>query len=265
MKVLVVCIQRTRSSFLIDAISQYYNLNNFWEPFGGSALVDAMALTSKNKNKKTLYEEYISVTKDLVDKTVYIDNFAAKAFTTSVLDWQKFNISRDNLDPDYTKITKDHILDFYSHYKVDMYDQVFVTKRKNMVDLYCSFYHAKQNSTFILYEKEEKKAKIYSAKNKILPSDYPFIKWWLVNEKVHDLITNKILNLRDNVTVLEYESMPDYVNTHFPNIKSTVIKTENNYQKNIKNYNQICEDFDRAKKDLQEQGVFDLLEKLFSQ
>lgn len=262
MKILVYGSPRTRSSYLLDVLCQNYNLANYFEPYGIQMVDEIKTRIPFHKLHIELWDAFKQKTKDMTLALSKQDNFGCKFFSGNLVNWVNYTPNVLNPNPDYTKLTKDEFIDAFDFHGINMYDQIFFTYRENLADQYCSYQHAEQHSTFLFKQGQEKLAKIYAPKSKAITYTYFDLKFWVFSAIVFDVFTEQIIKRKNNVTVLEYNQIPDYVKTNFPNITSKLVENCYDYKLTITNYNQIFDDVSKAKEELNAEGVIQHLREL---
>lgn len=248
MKLLIFGSPRTRTSYLLDVLCQHYNIKNFREPYTGQLVTESRNFEIyKSKNKE--------VTNNLKDQ----DNFGLKIFTDALIDWDFF---RENAD--YRKLTKQSIMDIYDIHNLNMYDQIYITYRKNSVDRFCSFTRAFSQNKFIFRKGQENSIKFYSPKNVNLEYSYQNLKVSLLTDILHNQLSKEIMQRKHNAICLEYDEIKNFVTSNYPNIESQCVESFYDYKNTLKNYNQICDDFDKAKLELEQEGAIEVVSTLFN-
>lgn len=248
MKLLIFGSPRTRTSYLLDVLCQHYNIKNFREPYTGRIVTEC-------KNFETYKNKNIEITNKLKKE----NNFGLKIFTDALIDWELF---RENAD--YSNLTKQSIMDIYDIHNLDMYDQIYITYRKNSVDRFCSFTRAFSQNKFIFRKGQENSIKFYSPKNINLEYKYSNLKLFLFTDILHNQLIKYLTKRKNNITCLEYAEVKTFVNTNFPTIESQCVESFYDYKNTLKNYNQICDDFIRAKLELEQERAVELISTLYN-
>lgn len=228
MKIAVLGIPRTRSSYLIDVVSNNFNLNNQFEIYQD---LQGGCWNSKNwTNKENYWELYknkiITVTNDLFEK----NNFSIKIFSNVLL------------SPDYKCIFED-----IQFLRLNEYNTIYYLYRDNIYDLIISQLTARRNKKF-LYSKEDLinlDTYYYSLdllQNKILRE----IDYILITITIHKKIKEYLLRKNINFIELEYQEIPTYITNNFSNVE-TIYKEHNINYSYVKNYKEVCEYIDYRK------------------
>lgn len=246
MKLLIFGSPRSRTSYLLDVLCQYYNIKNFREPYTGQ-------LAAESNNFETYKFKCQEVTNSLKNQ----DNFGLKIFTAALINWDFFRE-----DANYRTLTKESIMDMYDIHNLDMYDKIYITYRKNSVDRFCSFTRAFSQNKFIFRKGQENSIKFYSPKNVNLEYNYQSLKVSLLTDMLHNELIKQIIQRKNNVICLEYNEIKNFVSTNYPNIETQCVESFYDYKNKLKNYNQICDDFNKAKLELEQEGAVESISTL---
>jgi len=248
MKLLIFGSPRTRTSYLLDVLCQHYNIRNFREPYTGQ-------LVTESKD----FEVYKYKNKEVTNRLKTQDNFGVKVFTDALIDWYFFTENAD-----YSKLTKQSIMDMYDIHNIDMYDQVYITYRNNSIDRFCSFTRAFSLNKFIFRKGQENSIKFYSPKNVNLEYKYKDLKLSLFTDILHTQLIKQIMQRKNNTICLEYDEIKPFVNFNYSNVESQCVESFYDYKNTLKNYNQICDDFTKARLELEQAGAIELVSTLFT-
>lgn len=254
MKILIFGTVRTRSSYLLDVLSQYHNLTNLFEPYAIEVKVSNKLLFRRPDQAWIKYKEELnSITKNISSD----DNFGLKIFPSNTFNFWKYNfVYNKTLD---WNITKNDLLDVESTYNLSMYDQIFVLHRENFADLVCSYFHAW--STQFLYKKNEKiLVQTNKPKQKRLQFNYNKLKTIIIEDLIfqHHVINLQKTNL--SLIKLEYNNVPTYVKENYKNITSNLLESNYDYKNTISNYDEILENIQKIKTESEIEELKSMLE-----
>lgn len=233
MRILNFGLPRTRSSFLIDVLAKAYDLDNLYEPYHNPIINKVI---EKNLQGDDRWIDSCRQTLELTNSLKIKDNFVCKLFPDALFNiFKKLdgnNFIFDNTD--YHNIEKS--------YNISMYDKIYVTYRKNYVDLVCSFLHASKHQNFLYSEKNKNLIKFHSPKNTNLNYTKHHLIRLALTFYFFEHYLNELKKLND-VIILEYNEIPEFVNKEFSGIKSELVESQFDYKNKIKNYVQLSEDF----------------------
>lgn len=196
MKILVLGLPRSRSNFVTAAFAEFYGVPNLMEPYW--YLRDV--------------QNYSSFVNGYTAELLNIPNFVCKL--------QSSNISSDALNG-------------YAQFQFGMYDSIYITARKNVVDQIASLLVAKTNNAWAHYPREPLSIVFNRDKDKQLLQE--------IEIDIKKLIILKNQLAKDNIHVrtLYYEISEDWVKTHLGNPKTELKKSDYDYKKIISNYSEL--------------------------
>lgn len=196
MKILVLGLPRSRSNFVTAAFAEFYGVPNLMEPYW--YLRDV--------------QNYSSFVNGYTAELLNIPNFVCKL--------QSSNISSDALNG-------------YAQFQFGMYDSIYITARKNVVDQIASLLVAKTNNAWVNYPREPLSIVFNRDKDKQLLQE--------IEIDIKKLIILKNQLAKDNIHVrtLYYEISEDWVKTHLGNPKTELKKSDYDYKKIISNYSEL--------------------------
>lgn len=228
MKVLILGVPRTRSSYFIDIISKHFNLDNYFEIYQDLQNGSWRSRIWSNENYWDLYFDKIKkLTDDLINK----DNYSIKIFSNILI------------SPDLKQIFTD--IDFLQFKK---YDRVYFLYRKNIIDLIISQILARRINKF-LYTSENSipligyQEPLDLTQNKILRE----IDYIIASLIIHDKIKNYLIKEKINFVELEYNDIPDYLKNQFPKINSDYKEIGIDYSNVLKNYLEVAKHIELRK------------------
>ena len=274
MKILIYCQPRTRSSFLLDILCKHYNLKNYYEPY--SDLLNPSYHKTFNKSPDNVFQKYKQNGKEITERLKNTENFGVKLFAVCCYNYYKFaGIAARNsaIFPDKhtgtineksiigdPPLEKKDLINVIDHYNLDMYDKIYVLYRDEVEKL-ASNYHATYHERFIYRTEDIGFLKLYNTENKSLPT----IQEWKLKARILETVIFKynvelLKKKYNNLVMLDYKDIPNYVKENYPNIVSEHQETNFDY-KSLKKYDQLEELIKQYEKELK---VDELLETLLS-
>lgn len=244
MKVLILGTVRSRSSFLIDVICKHYNLQNLFEAY--RHIEDQVSKKVLFKYPDKLWPLYIKETIEYTNTLKEKDNFAIKIFPGQWLNCWKYNYHHVK-NVDWNLLPSD-IMDIKITHNIEMYDKIFILKRSNVVDYFCSYISARSRHRFLYNQNDTHIVNLYKKNAKHLVYDENQLKISIIEKLGIDYISDLLRKENIKFTELEYDDVPAYVSNNFPNITSELIDPGFNYQELILNYDQIKNDLEKTKK-----------------
>jgi phage terminase Nu1 subunit (DNA packaging protein) len=267
MKILIYSQQRTRSSFLLDVLCKHHNLTNYFEPY--SDILNASYHQCLDKSPSNVFKKYLQKSHEVTEKLKNTDNFGTKLFAASCHNLFKFigSSARNTQQMLYSfpksenlALEKADLVDVRKHYNLDMYDKIYILYRDE-VERLASNFHAENHDNFLFHADKKGWREFYSPENKSLPHLYDWkIKAKLLESVVFKYNIELLKRTYNNLTILDYKEVPNYVQQNYPNITSTHLETNFNY-KNLKKYNELEEIIRKCQEELK---VDELLTTLLS-
>jgi hypothetical protein len=196
MRILVLGLPRSRSNFVTAAFAEFYGVPNLMEPYW--YLRDV--------------QNYSSFVNGYTSQLLNTPNFVCKL--------QSSNISSDALNG-------------YAQFQFGIYDSIYITARKNVVDQIASLLVAKTNNAWAHYPREPLSIVFNQDNDKQLLQE--------IERDTKKLIILKNQLAKDNIHVrtLYYEISEDWVKTHLGNPKTELKKSDYDYKKIISNYSEL--------------------------
>jgi len=221
MKILVIGQPRSRSNYLASCLATHHGMRNRGEPYapayrslageGGKRLGQFAASAEK-------------ITETLRETTI---GFVCKIQTSNVVGHKL----------DVTDLKK------LEHFGFDMYDQIYITMRKNIVDQLCSLSVAFRKNAFVYKYTDD------TIPTNPGPGSFAFdpvtdIKRFngtdldmLKLRFIHSYIKNKELPVK----IIYYEDSPQWVADNLPNARTEMLETHFNYKEIFSNYAEMEE------------------------
>lgn len=197
MKIMLLSVPRSKSNFLTGAFAEFYGFPNLREPYINLGSNDL---------------DYSKKVKFVTDDLFKIQDFVCKLQSSNI---------------DYPPIT-------YNEFQFNMYNEIYITARKNITEQIASLLVAKSNDVWSS-PYTEKPASIMFDKTKHMH---------ILTEIEFDIkkliaLKNKLIKDNINVKTLYYEIIDDWVKDHLNNTKTVGQKSEYDYKKIISNYNEL--------------------------
>lgn len=242
MKILLYGVPRTRSSYLQDILAQNFNINNNGEPYNlsFSSVWDKTLFKKSDFLWKNWQKDFWSVTSNLENKK----DFIAKIFVAHTYNTYK-NLENKKLEP----------TDFIDIQKVFLsYDKVYILCRNNLVNNICSWYYAIENNLF--YNLKNTIPLINNNKTKKIKINYIIkdLRCFIIDNHILKYQIDNCLN-SVNYEIIDYDDIPKYVETNFPNRSSMFVDANYQYDKIISNYEQLIVDIENIKNELRSHHI----------
>ena len=212
MNLLLICLPRSRSWFMLNSLCSYYKLENCGEYF--------------NRLHHDYADNFVQYQKE--SRYFQPNNIGVKLFAQSLTS----NNFLRNFDAQLL------IQNFTETFNIFLYDKVIVLTRKNKTDQVASNLYAIHNKKFIYLSKLERK-------NDQLHIDLDdeknieIIKRSLINHIIIDLIKDTLKFSRVSFDYIDYDNVPKYLlSKNIPSYKH-FIDTKYVYQTLISNYEQL--------------------------
>lgn len=265
MKIFVMGMVRTRSSYLLDILCKYYNIKNEFEYYaGGRTENDAKTFF---KEHKIMFENYKKIVLKYTERLHTNNNFATKFFPTLGVNYLKLK-SRHSVtyppSPSYTFEVAD-FLDLQSYFRINEYDKIYFLYRKNLASGMASFLHGKSIQTRVNPEMNYKKGLIFEQNEKYLINLYnPKNKLYYTKEDVNmyvyeylllEMYERYLIGKNISFTKLEYDEIPKYVQENFPDVSSDYVETNYDYT-NFSNYKELEQDINDSLYTLKKDNSF---------
>ena len=205
MKQCIIGFPRSRSSILLETISIHYKI-----PILGE---DINELT----NRKTLSKHPSSgIYKSLLRNIIRSND--------GVLRLHPLQISR----PNWKEVS-------FDLFNFEQYDKIYFTFRESVSDILGSEFVAKQIGKFTYQSEDE----IVKNVPEMTFNDTKLVEEHVFSENLVKNLKEYLDNNSLKYTELFYNDIPKYIELNFPNTKSSHIETKYDYQKIIKNYDDI--------------------------
>lgn len=196
MKLLVLGLPRSRSNVITDSLAKFYNIPNLTEPYFN--VMDDIS--------------YAGRIDQLTNILLRNQDFVCKLQSTNI-----------SINP----------LDGYTQFQFKVYDGIYVTMRKNIVDQIASLIVATTNNSWAHYIKN--------------PTNITFVQnkhMYLLTELETDIKKMNILKnqlVKDNIIVktLYYETIEEWIQNNLNNVTSGFEKSNYDYKTIISNYNEL--------------------------
>ena len=253
MRVLILSTVRTRSSFFIDTVSKYYNLENLYEYYGH---LDFEVLGKTfYKKEEILWNKLKEIT---LEKTKLIDskdNYAIKVHPNNFINVFKYHHNY-GYKGSWNMNDKDDIMPL-SYLKLDSYDKIYYLTRNNFTDLYCSWMHGMSREK-LLYTEEDKALMNVHRSTMNINLDERIAKILLFDLIILDKLYEKFQKQNKDIIKLDYEETVPYTQKMFTGIESKYVDTKFDYKSLVKNYDQLSDQLNNVKEQLVKEINWDL-------
>ena len=220
MKICVIGHPRTRSSHLLETLSFYFKV-----PIIGEDLNDYY-------NKLTTVD-FVRTEVPVDEPLNYIRNFNILVKKTQRL---KDGVIR--IHPTQLSLlpANGQVFDF-SMFDFKQYDKIYITTRSNLSELVGSYIVSSLLNHFTYKSKDELYKNIKP--KTINPDQYYYIKMLMYSDLILTHLKAYFKKHKIECVELEYDTIPDYIETNFPGIVSSHIETNYDYSSLITNYTEI--------------------------
>lgn len=221
MKVATIGMPRTRSSYLLDLVSNKFNLENNFESY--QDLLQGSWRSRLWIKDSSYWDSYIRKASVLTNKLFAEDNFSIKIFSNVLI------------SPDL----KNHVTNF-EFLRLHDYDLLFFLHRNNIIDLVVSQLTARRIKKFLYTH--DNVININSYKDPLNLSDNKIIReidYILVTYKYHFFFRGYIEKSNLKIIDLEYSDIPDYAKRNFSDVESVYKNNDIEYSKILENYDEV--------------------------
>lgn len=212
MNLLLICLPRSRSWFMLNSLCSYYKLDNLGEYF--------------NRLHHTYTDDFVQYQNQC--RHFQPNNIGVKLFAERLVSKNFLrNFDNQSLIQNFTEV-----------FNINLYDKVILLTRKNKTDQVASTLYAIHNKKFIYLSKLEKKNnQLYIDLDD--EKNIEIINKGLINHIMIDLIKNTLELYKIPFDCIDYDNVPSYlVSKNIPAYKH-FIDTKYAYQTLISNYNQL--------------------------
>ena len=206
MRILLLSLPRSRSNFLTEAFAESYGFPNLREPY-------------INLDPDDL--DYSKKVKLVTDDLLKIQDFVYKLQSSNIND---------------SPIT-------YNEFQFNMYDEIYITARKNITEQIASLLVAKTNNVWTQYTKDLVSMADPRMHHIVFDKTKHMKLLTEIEIDIKKLIILKNQLIKDNIKVktLYYEIIDDWAKDHLNNPKTEFEKSDYDYKKIIANYNELEE------------------------
>lgn len=241
MKVIILGALRTRSSYLLNSVCKFYNLEQKWEPYDN--LMREVSDKSFFKNEQILWSNYKQETCNLTKLLLANDNFALKFFSLASFNFYKVQQSLIK-NKEFYFIAED-VLDLQKNIQIERYDQIYFLTRNDYKNNIISYLFGSGRKLLFL---EEYKHLIKSYDKPVyLHYNKIDLQLMLIQNLLLEVFEKQLRERRLDYTKLDYEEVPNFVSTNFDNIRSDYVETKYDYKKIVKNYDEILNVIEESK------------------
>lgn len=214
MKICIIGIPRSRSSILLETISEFYNIKILGEH-------------DINSLEIRYGEEYINAMRSMLEKN--------SNFSTGVIRFHPLQMIANR---------PFRILNF-DWFKFDQYDKIFFTYRKSISDNIASNLVATKINKFTYKSKDEIKTNLGSFE--FTQEDYYHVRDYYRSIHVMEQLKEYLKLYELKWTDLDYDEIPRYIQNNYPGIIVSHVETKYQYDKIISNFNDIIKIYNETK------------------
>jgi len=251
MKIIILGTLRTRSSYLLNALSKNYNLKDKWEPY--EDLMREKTHKTLRNDPDSVWPIYKKATIEMTENFMREDNFVLKLFShaffnSNKIEWELMKGRSFILD-------SNDMLDLDTHFNLSHYDSIYFLTRKDYVNNVCSYLFG-ENTKLLYTVRERNIIKLYR-RPMFLHYKKLHLQIMIIKNMLMEVFEKKLIETSLPYTKLDYDDVPNYVKNTFPNITNDFVETNFDYKSLIKNYDQIVNIIEEEK--LKFQPVIDNL------
>lgn len=246
MKIAIIGMTRTRSSFLLDVMCRAYNAENLFEHYGKNT-PDKFVHKFIKKDENIIWKKYQLEAKKETDYLFSnYESFGTKIFPALFMNFNKMFINVSNKPLSYS-FDKTDLMDLNLYFNLNQYDKVVLLHRDNLTDLLCSHWYAVQINKFLHVKEDKEQIVHYKPKSKLYLTT--------ANEIVLKAGINSYLTLKhipaylDKLGIkydqVEYNEVPEYVKKNYPQVESMFVDTEFDYRNGILNYKELEKEIEK--------------------
>lgn len=226
MNILLVSRPRTRSTLLINALTQFYNLENKDESY--KFCHGKLSNLTIDNSRFEIFSNCIKVS---TEENFKQNNFAIKLFPRMLIP-NSYEIQL----LDFFNLRFINNLSYFTN--IRKYDKVYFLTR-DIVDSVCSWAYSNYIGTFNFYDNETLQLK----KQQIKPIEINLLndsslKFYILECAIQNHL-NIFLEQNIEYTILNYNDIPDYVKTNLIGYSSKTLDAQLSYCELIRNYSEI--------------------------
>lgn len=224
---------RTRSSYLLSSLISAYNLTSKWEPYDD--LQNDIYYTTLKKDPKDLWSKYITASKSLTSDLVKTDNFILKLHSHAFFNCYKIlDACRKN---NLFRLDSSDSLELKDHIDISQYDKIYFLTRQDYISNICSYLFGTIKHKLYLGDMH----KIIPHHNKPITLSYNMyeLQTLLIQNMLLPVFEKRLIETNLKYTKLDYNDVPAYIDTQYPDTTSSYTETKFNYKNLLRNYDQI--------------------------
>lgn len=236
MKILIIGRPRTRSTLLINTLSNFYKLSDRDEHY--------KYILGKLNNNLNGIDYAKSHIKTFTQKLFSEDNFVIKLFP-------RMSITSPYKISDLKSYQLSIINDLSYFYNLKKYDKIFFIDRELVESVYS---YAYSNHINIFNFRDQKILNEYSKNREPVFIDFKskdHLRFCVLEKAILDVWYNSLLELNIKFTTLGYNDIPKFISDNYPNIITSTLNNTFNYKTLISNYDEcsshILEFYDECK------------------
>lgn len=242
MKIIILAHLRTRSSFLLSALCNRFALENKWEPY--EAIFRNVTNRGFRKEPEIIWPIYQEETTKFTAELMEQDNFVVKLFShaffnSNIIEWACMKNKPFNLE-------KNDILDLENNFQISNYDKIYFLTRHDYINNVCSYLFGNAITKLLWFEKEKNAIKMYD-RPMFLHYDKLSLQSMVIKNMLMPVYEQKLIDTKLPYTKLDYEDIPNYVETELLGAKSDFVESKYNYKNLIKNYDQLVNEIEEQR------------------
>lgn len=228
MKIALFSQPRSRSSLLINSISDYYKIKNHFEYF------QSISNSFLNRDLKShAWPQYCSYIKNSVSK-IHSGSHCIKFIPTNFIN--VFSELDKNIIAVMSDDPSNYIVNLIDFLQLKEYDKIYITYRNDLTESICSMNNANMNRSWWLKEKKSLQYQSIDLQNDQVRN---YILRLIFTKILLEKIEISLAKNNIKFTKLNYDEIPAYVNNHYPGSNSGLVETEIDYRKLTPNYEEI--------------------------
>jgi len=213
MKACIIGMPRSRSSILLETISEFYNVRILGEH-------DINTLEVRHG------EEYINTLRAMLEKNSNLLNGVIRFHPLQMIANRPFRILN------------------FDWFKFDQYDKIFFTYRKSISDNIASNFVATKINKFTYKSKADIQTNI--GPFVFTEDDHYHVRDYYRSIHIMDQVKEYFRQHDLDWTELDYAEVPDYIQNNYPGIDVSHIETKYQYDKIISNFDDIIKVYNQT-------------------
>lgn len=236
MNILAICRLRTRSTYFLQSLCNYYNLTNRNESYFEIPTLYSCSLQYANRHPifyKKHQDQWTNYSRKLQEQTLQNfakDNFGIKLFSKM--------LSSHPLFLDETQLDKVQIVDNIANiFRFDLYNQIYFLDR-NLLESVASYVYSLRIGKSIYKPNDYIKNQPIQFSNKINSTVNSYILDYIIQQKVKTILDEQNISY----TYIDYKDIPIFLEAYNQNNRPNLsIDTKRNYAELITNYEELVD------------------------